>query len=164
MTVLAQRPVVEVVGVPQEAAVEIRSVYERTGGHGLPAAVLEAAKPKSSPLHRYFDWSDKSAAEAYRLTQAEDLVRRVRVRVIPSDDSGPIKVRAYVSRRELPASDEDDVQPGSYLAIEDVAAETDSQVALMQAIERDVQRLRRKYSQVGEFGRIVRDLLDEDEG
>jgi hypothetical protein len=153
---------VEVVGVPVEAAQAIRAVYVATGGHGLPEAVLEAARAKSSPLHRYFDWSDKSAAEAYRLAQAEQLVRRVKVKVIPADDSPPLRVRAYVSRRELPADEEDDITRGSYLAIEDVAGESETQIALLQSIERDVMRLRKKYSSVQEFGRIVVDLLDEE--
>jgi hypothetical protein len=162
VTTVAVRPTIEVVGVPQDAAAAIRNVYDATGGHGLPEAVLNAARDKSSPLHRYFDWSDKSAAAAYRMVQAEQLVRRVRVKVITSEDTPPVQVRAYVSRRELPAEEVGDTVPGSYLAIEDVAGESDSQAALMQSIERDVLRLRNKYSNVREFALIVRELLDDD--
>lgn len=36
--------------------------------------VVEAAKDPSSPLHKYFDWDDYSAAKKFRLTQARHLV------------------------------------------------------------------------------------------
>lgn len=158
-------PAVEVVGVPQEAAREIRQVYESTAGHAMPAAVLTVAKDPSSALHRYFEWDDSAAAEAHRLSQAENLVRRVRVKVIPADEQAkPINVRAYVSRRELPAKEESDVQPGGYLAIEDIASETDRQAALMQSIRRDVLRLQSKYVSVDEFARIVNEVLEGEAG
>ncbi len=39
-------------------------------------ALVAAAKPKTSPLHALFDWSDKRAASKYRLLQARRIIRR----------------------------------------------------------------------------------------
>jgi len=50
-------------------------------GRLYPADVVNAARPKSSPLHRYFDWDDRSAAEKYRLDQARALIRSVQAEV-----------------------------------------------------------------------------------
>ena len=45
-------------------------------GQLTPQALVAAAKPKSSPLHALFDWSDKRAAAKYRLVQARRIIRR----------------------------------------------------------------------------------------
>jgi hypothetical protein len=148
----------EVRGVAEDAAAAVRRVYEATGGQAMVPAVLEAARDEDSPLHRYFTWDDTAAAAAYRLTQAEELVRRIKVRVLPAGGGDPVRVRAFIATKEL---ERVDGPAGSYRAIEDLAAETDSQVELLSSIRRDVVRLQRKYSQVREFGRLVRELLDE---
>lgn len=44
-----------------------------------PSAVLEAARPEASPLHPVFQWNNDKAAEEYRMWQARELIRNVRV-------------------------------------------------------------------------------------
>jgi hypothetical protein len=39
-----------------------------------PHQLLEVATPKSSPIHKYFDWNDESAAHKYRLDQARGII------------------------------------------------------------------------------------------
>lgn len=39
-----------------------------------PENIVEVARHKSSPLHKYFEWDDSIAAHKYRLTQARTLV------------------------------------------------------------------------------------------
>lgn len=36
--------------------------------------ILQKARSKSSPIHKYFDWDDTSAAEKYRRRQAQDMI------------------------------------------------------------------------------------------
>lgn len=43
--------------------------------------VLELARSVKSPIHKYFDWTDSSAAEKYRLIQAQRLIRCVVVEI-----------------------------------------------------------------------------------
>jgi hypothetical protein len=152
--------VVEVVGVdPRDtgvapaAAKAIRETYARTGGSGMAPVVVEDAKDPSSPLHRYFEWDDTAAAQAYRIEQAEALIRRVRVWVLPSEpDSKPIAVRAYVASRDLREAAEDlgdtevsESPAGSYLALEEVAGQTAYEAALLDTIRTDFERLARKH-------------------
>lgn len=48
-----------------------------------PVAVVEAARNPRSPLHKYiFRDDDATAAEAYRLVLARNLIRRVRIDVV----------------------------------------------------------------------------------
>ena len=50
-------------------------------GRITPARVVEAARDPESPLHRYIDWDDTTAARKYRLVQARNLIRVVIVRM-----------------------------------------------------------------------------------
>ena len=134
---------IEFSGLSAQAVERVRQIYA-SGRTGLPAAVLEDAREPTSPLHGYFEWDDGAAAEAYRLNQAGQVVRRVMVTVIPSPDAQPIRVRAYVARREI-AQKAEDTEPGEYIAIEEVAGATAYELSLRDSIKRDLLRIRRKY-------------------
>lgn len=47
-------------------------------GKLTPQEVERDARPKNSPLHRYFEWNDSKAGLLYRLDQARDLISNVR--------------------------------------------------------------------------------------
>lgn len=57
---------------------ELRALHSRDGVLTCEA-VLEAARPKNSPLHDYFTWEDSRAAERYRLIEAGRLIATVRI-------------------------------------------------------------------------------------
>jgi hypothetical protein len=57
------------------------------GGVLAAQDIVVAARAEESPLHRFFNWDDRSAARAWRLDQAKDLVKALVV-VIPDAD-GP---------------------------------------------------------------------------
>ena len=44
--------------------------------------ILDDARPQDSPLHRFFEWDNAKAAEAYRLNQARQLARSITVTII----------------------------------------------------------------------------------
>ena len=134
----------EVSGVPQEVARTIRDVYETTGGIDLESAVLAEAESPTSPLHGYFEWDESAAAANYRRIQAAHLIRRCKVGVVMAPDAAPVKVRAYVARREI-AQTAEDVTPGSYLAIEEIAGQTAYEASLRDSMRRDVLRLQKRY-------------------
>lgn len=60
-----------------KAATAALAKLEDRRGRLLPPHVVDAARPKSSPLHRYFEWRDGRAAELYRLEQAKQIIRKV---------------------------------------------------------------------------------------
>ena len=59
----------------------LKAIAARDGGLLRPAAVVEAARDESSPLHGAFCWDDTKAAELYRLDQAQRLIRSFRVKI-----------------------------------------------------------------------------------
>jgi hypothetical protein len=66
-----------------------------------PKGVLESARKKSSPLHKYFEWEDSKAAEKYRLEQAYRLISMTKFLVVLEGAKGKkptfSPVRKFVS-------------------------------------------------------------------
>ena len=135
---------VAISGVPQEVAAAIREAYIEEDGQRLPELVLAKAEAGDNRLRGYFEWDDTAAGRAYRLDQAAQLVRRVKVTVLRSADEPPLKVRAYIARKELPSTEEN-IEAGAYIAIERVAGQTAYEASVADSIKRDLQRLERKY-------------------
>lgn len=64
-------------------------------GERTPAAVVAKARPKSSPIHKLFEWDDTAAAEKYRCEQARQYTRELTVTVI--SDGKELPTRAFHS-------------------------------------------------------------------
>lgn len=60
----------------------LKKIAERDGGVLTPAAVIEDARPESSPLHGSFTWDDTVAAGKYRIIEAQRLIRSFTVEVV----------------------------------------------------------------------------------
>lgn len=81
----------------------LQSLCIRHRGKLTPQLVLDDASRKSSPIHHLFTWDDSEAAQQYRLLQAAEIIRRVKVKVHVSASQTRM-VRAYVNI-ENPADD-----------------------------------------------------------
>lgn len=78
----------------ERVAVELERLEQEH--NGLTAEiVLQAARRKRSELHKLFEWDDSSAAEKWRMHQARNLIRSVRVTVndVKQAPARPIFVR-----------------------------------------------------------------------
>ena len=64
-------------------------------GFITPTSILEYAKQEDSELHQYFEWDNSSAAEAYRLQQARELVNHI-VQIVVIDGK-KTEERSFVS-------------------------------------------------------------------
>lgn len=77
---------------------ELRRIMSEHHGMLFAEDVVREARADSSPLHKYFQWDDSSAAEAWRLQQARQLIG-VCVEII-GDGEGAKEVDVFVSLRE----------------------------------------------------------------
>jgi hypothetical protein len=68
---------------------------DKLGGHAKPEALVDAARPKSSPIHKLFEWDNTAAAEKYRVFQARNFINHLEIVVIR--DSGPQSTKAFHS-------------------------------------------------------------------
>lgn len=102
--------------------------------------VLDAARSKQSPLHEYFEWDDKVAADLHRLEQARYLMRSVRVRFIENEDVR--ETRAFhVTKVDNPWSD----TPRKYRTFEVLHGDTAFAATMMDGAFQDLQTWKRKY-------------------
>jgi len=74
----------------------LQNLCDAHRGKITPEIVLEDASDRSSPIHHLFAWDDSEAARQYRLLQAADLIRRVKVKV-RIHDIELREVRAFVN-------------------------------------------------------------------
>jgi hypothetical protein len=54
-----------------------------------PATVVEVAKSPNHPLHRYFEWDNEKAAQAYRISQACEVIESL-TETIPRREAGQV--------------------------------------------------------------------------
>lgn len=150
---------------------ELQDIYDRRG-RLTPDDVVEVARDPQHPLHNRFEWNDSTAAEQWRRTQAQELIRSVRVTYVDRDGTQQ-KTRAFVAIRhpvmpdaedDEPADDEPEVNGGyRYLPVETVARDDVLAKQALAEMEREWRTLRRKYDQMAEFWELVRTDTPEDE-
>ncbi len=64
----------------EEAIAEIKALEDRRG-RLTPEQVVEAARAETSAIHGCFEWDDSVAAEKFRIDQARELLKRVKIEV-----------------------------------------------------------------------------------
>ena len=126
-------------------AAELAALYSAKGIL-LPEDVIEAAKPKTSPLHNLFDWNNKSAAHKYRVEQARALIRSVRTTYITEKRS--VSAVVYIHDPE---------ERVGYTRLADVHSDTDK---ARDIIAREVKSA---YAAVQRAREIARALEGEDD-
>ena len=127
----------------------LKEIAKRDGGLLRPQAVVNAARPKDSPLHSAFCWNNTEAAQKYRLLQAQQLIRSFRVTV---EDNGakyetPVFVGVSTDRTGEKCEN-------PYRLAEDVAKSADLQaVAEADALEQ-LRGVKARYEHLKRLGDI----------
>ena len=135
-----------------DAANELEELRRFNGGKLNPHHVVDRARSPNSALHRYFEWDDGQAAEAYRLQQARQVIRAV-VQYIPRQDGGAVKTRVYVS---LPS---DRVTHEGYRAVAEVIKDKRSLNEAMIDLQNEILRLRVKFGAWQQLQPILDDMM-----
>lgn len=115
-----------------------------------PALVVDAARSKSHPLHDRFEWDNKVAGERWRRQQAHRLIRVAQIPLSYAEHpTGPSHIRAFVAvpRGSSPQPD--------YMPTEEALADPFTQRLVMQAMERDIAALQRKYGHLAGFAEAI---------
>jgi hypothetical protein len=77
----------------KEAIAEIKAIEDRQG-RLTPEQIVDAAQNTSSALHGCFCWDDSEAAHKYRIEQARELLKRVKIAIEYHETT--IRVVGYV--------------------------------------------------------------------
>jgi len=113
-----------------------------------PTAVVELAKVSTSPLHEFFDWDDKTAAEKHRLHQARQLISALYVEL----DNGT-QIRAY-ENVYIEMND-----TNSYTAIGDIQNAPELYEQVIESALKELEYWKFKYEKYQSyFGRIFSEI------
>lgn len=129
---------------PQVIGEALEAIRSAGGGDLKPKAVVDAARRKSHPLHKHFEWEDAVAAEAYRLDQARALIRVVRV---VDEETAEGNTRAFISINEN--------RRVAYRSAEQVKTSADLQLAVLKQAQRDLEAFERRYRELKDICAIV---------
>lgn len=77
---------------------------EALHGKVAPEVVVREARAKESPLHRYFDWNNKRAADKWRLEQARSLISSVKFD--HRTERGIVRSVVFVRDPDLPSREQ----------------------------------------------------------
>lgn len=119
--------------------------------------VLEAARPKRSKLHKFFEWDDTIAANNWRLHQATKLIGSCKIVIINKKTKVERSVRCFVSIAE-----DSGAQGGgtvrSYEAIADVMNDPQTRQQYLDGFIIRMEQLQAEYSFLKEAGAIFKEL------
>lgn len=79
----------------QDAGEELDRIYRKNGQLNAKD-VVDESRPVEAPLHNCFEWNDSVAAEKYRQSQAQEIIRQIVV-TEDGDEQKTGSVRAFVS-------------------------------------------------------------------
>lgn len=134
---------------PQKIGSALAKIAEQQKGRLTPPAVVEAARDARHPLHKYFEWDNEIAAEAYRLDQARVLIRSVRI--VGDDDAEPAP--AFLSVADKGGT--------SYRTFAEVMDSADLQNTVLAAAERDLAAFEKRYRQLADICEVIRDAREK---
>lgn len=109
-----------------------------------PVRVVEEARPKTSPLHRYFEWDDSRAAEHHRLQQARMLIASITIVELPKQI---IPIRAFVKTVEKGRT--------GYEATTRIMSNKDSRKLILARAYQELQTWKERYESYQEFAKVV---------
>lgn len=143
-------------GVSAQTAGKELEKIEARNGEITPIAVVEAARPEDSVLHKCFEWNDEKAAEQYRLSQARNLIRCIVVK--PESNSKTKKpIRMFVNQNP---TDDGQIRQGSYINYRSAFENPDSRAVVLANAKHELQVFRSKYAQLSELSKVF-SAIDE---
>lgn len=126
---------------------ELEHIGQTNGGILRPADVVEFAKNPKTGLHSYFNWDDSKAAHAYRIIQAQKIIR-VTVEVLDDSESKKPQ-RVYVS---LPSDRNED--GGGYRTLVSVMSDETKRSELLEYAKKEAMAFKRKYNELEELSEV----------
>lgn len=129
----------------QAVGEELETIRNRHRGKLRQVDVVEAARDKKSPLHKYFDWDDSAAAAKWRLEQAGSLIRSIEVVVVTTAGRNR-DLKAFVSVRRQ--------SERSYTSLAHAMSDAELRQQVLADALKELQSWRERYSSLSEFAKI----------
>lgn len=135
----------------QAAGERIDEIKSNLGRNIKAQDVVEDAQNPRSPLHKVFDWEDKTAAYQYRLQTARWLLASiVTIYVDVSKPNEPAKqIRSFVSLRDVGTK-----RDRTFYPLAQVMSDEEKRHQLLQAAVAEFRAWRERYKQFQELAEI----------
>lgn len=138
----------------------LRSLSEQGGVTARD--VLDTARSKNSPLHSYFLWDDKVAADEFRLEQARRMMRSIRIRYVDGNGIETKEARAFQIQRTSSAYDR---EPRRYRTFQVLHGDTAFAAQMMDSAIDDLMNWKHKYepycSMWANFGDVFQQVINQ---
>lgn len=132
----------------------IEEIIEKHG-YVTPQLMVEAAKDRKNPLHRYFEWDDRQAAQRFRVHQARMILSHVMIEIRPG-----LETRAFVNVR---VDDSDPDAPTSrWQPVEEVMKQPKLKAQLLATALEELESFRHRYQtlrQLADVHRVIGKVL-----
>lgn len=122
---------------------------EKEKGEITAEYLLEKATPEDSELHELFEWDNETAAGAWRLHQARQIIGAVAV-VYEEDKKEPITTRAFVNVGE--------VHKASFITTAKAMSNEDTRSIVLDHALNELKAFRTKYAGLNELSIIFSDI------
>lgn len=111
-----------------------------------PQAVVDAARSPDSPIHQYFTWDDREAADQHRLWQARKLIACV---TVTYKGGGPVN-RGYVNLKIQTATGPE----RGYVGIVRALSDEDMRAQFLERARLEAREWRRRYQDLNELASV----------
>lgn len=132
-----------------KVANEMNSIGKANGNNEFkPQELIDYARNNpNSELHKCFEWNDTIAAEKYRISQARDVIRYLRI-TVPTEEGNleKTKIRMFVSTNNY---------DNNYKATEIVFQNKTEYSKLLAEAMSELQAFKQKYQGIKELGKIL---------
>ena len=137
-------------GIFKADAQKIYEEINEIGDEYTPQQVVDAARDVNSELHKCFEWDDSIAAEKYRCTQAQAIIRMLVVKPEPSDKvPDPKYVRVIVSQNK---------DNNCYQPIQITYQNEDEKQLLLDRALRELEAFKSKYGCLKELEGVLEEV------
>ena len=117
-------------------------IREENGDTLSPHTVVEKAKPRTSPIHDFFEWNNGVAAEKYRIWQARNLIGRIEI-VVESDGEKD-QIRAF---HNITVKETEDGRERGYVTITDIKQNQEYLEIVLENALNEIKSWQKRYSQ-----------------
>ena len=138
--------------ITNQVAYEIGKRIEqiKPNGYITPEELLNDAVNIKSPIHKYFEWNNKKAADEYRLWQARHYLKSIQIIVL--SDGKEVTTRAY---HNIKVGDE-----RSYIATHIVCSDKSLYQQLLDMALSEANNWMERYKQYKELNKIFKAIKE----
>lgn len=149
---------------PQEVGEYLEDLRKENFGILTSSIVLEASRDPDSLLHDCFEWDDTEAAEMYRITQASNIIRTVRVTVVPTERknvNASVRVdKEYQNQKPVKAftSLRTGKKNVGYISMAEGLKRPDVRIKILNKAKKELDYWAENYQHLNEFAGVIREI------